>query len=738
MSVREIVTVGHPVLRERAREVDARGARSAEVQQLIDDLIETKRAANGAGLAANQVGEPLRIAVAEVEGTNPRYPYKPPIPLTVIVNPVIEPLGRRDGRDQRGLPLGARPARRGSTRHVNVRVRYLDREGAEHERGRARAHRRDLPARGRPPRRHPVPRPRRPADAHDLGAVRAPPARGVRRPRVSRVRGAGRLVSAYWCELAWLGGERAEPGVAGRGRGRADRGGRAPACPTRRADAERLAGLTLPGFANAHSHAFHRALRGRTQAGRGLVLDLARADVRARRRARPRRLPRARPGDVRRDGARRDHRRRRVPLPPPRAGRRALRGPERDGQRADRRRGARPGSGSRCSTPATCTAASASRSTGPQRRFADGDADAWAERVEALGERAERAHRAPRSTASARSTPTRRATVAAWAASRERPLHAHVSEQPAENEACRAAHGATPTGVLDARGALVRALHRGPRDPPDRRRHRGCSGAPAATCCLCPTTERDLADGIGPRGALADAGAALALGIRLARGDRPVRGGARGGARRAPRDRRARPPRRGRAAARGDGRRPRARSAGPRPAGSSRARSPTWSRSASTASRLAGTPSAETARGRSSSPPRPPTSRRDLRRAAGRPRRPPRRARRRGRASRARSERSRVTALVDRQHRPAGHQRPRARRGPARARPRRGAGDRGRPRRGDRAGRRRRRRAHRRRRALRDPRLRRQPHPPGVRRRPRRGVRRPDGRARRTRRAGSG
>ena len=65
------------MLRERAREVSAEELRSAEVQQLIDDLIETKRAANGAGLAANQVGETLRVAVVEVEPDNPRYPYKP-------------------------------------------------------------------------------------------------------------------------------------------------------------------------------------------------------------------------------------------------------------------------------------------------------------------------------------------------------------------------------------------------------------------------------------------------------------------------------------------------------------------------------------------------------------------------------------------------------------------------------------------------------------------------------------
>ena len=105
------MTVGDPVLRRRAREVTAEELRSDDVQRLIDDMIETKRAADGAGIAANQVGETLRIAIVEVEAGNPRYPYKPPVPLTVIVNPVLEPVGERDDGDQRGLPVGPRPAR---------------------------------------------------------------------------------------------------------------------------------------------------------------------------------------------------------------------------------------------------------------------------------------------------------------------------------------------------------------------------------------------------------------------------------------------------------------------------------------------------------------------------------------------------------------------------------------------------------------------------------------------------
>ena len=89
MSVREILTVGHPLLRERSREVTADELASPAVQTLIDDLIDTMHQANGAGIAAPQIGELLRIATIEVNH-NPRYPYKPPIPLTVVVNPVID------------------------------------------------------------------------------------------------------------------------------------------------------------------------------------------------------------------------------------------------------------------------------------------------------------------------------------------------------------------------------------------------------------------------------------------------------------------------------------------------------------------------------------------------------------------------------------------------------------------------------------------------------------------------
>jgi peptide deformylase len=132
VSRREIVEIGHPVLRERAREVTPEELRSDEVQRLIDDMIETMRAAEGAGLAANQVGETARVAVVEVRPGNPRYPYKPPVPLTVIVNPVIEPLD--DELEWINEGCLSVPNLRGEVpRHVSVRVRYLDRDGVEHD-----------------------------------------------------------------------------------------------------------------------------------------------------------------------------------------------------------------------------------------------------------------------------------------------------------------------------------------------------------------------------------------------------------------------------------------------------------------------------------------------------------------------------------------------------------------------------------------------------------------------------
>jgi peptide deformylase len=101
-----------------------------EVQSLIDDLIDTMREANGAGLAATQIGVSLRVIVMEVT-SNPRYPYKPPLPLTVALNPSIEPLDDEVVEINEGC-LSV-PLRANVQRHVNIRVRYHDREGNERD-----------------------------------------------------------------------------------------------------------------------------------------------------------------------------------------------------------------------------------------------------------------------------------------------------------------------------------------------------------------------------------------------------------------------------------------------------------------------------------------------------------------------------------------------------------------------------------------------------------------------------
>lgn len=130
MTARAVLSIGHPALRVVATEVPAAEVTSTTTQALIDDLVDTMRHANGAGLAATQIGETVRIAVLEVND-NPRYPYKPAIPLTVAINPVIEPLDDELVEINEGC-LSV-PLRGNVHRFVNIRVRYLDRDGVEHD-----------------------------------------------------------------------------------------------------------------------------------------------------------------------------------------------------------------------------------------------------------------------------------------------------------------------------------------------------------------------------------------------------------------------------------------------------------------------------------------------------------------------------------------------------------------------------------------------------------------------------
>ena len=127
MAILKVARLGHPVLRQKALEVPAAEIRSVGIQRLIDDMVQTMREYDGAGLAANQVHTLLQIAVIEVDA-NPRYPEAAAIPLTVVINPVVTPLGeeREDGwegclsvPDMRGVV----------SRHTAVRLECHDREG---------------------------------------------------------------------------------------------------------------------------------------------------------------------------------------------------------------------------------------------------------------------------------------------------------------------------------------------------------------------------------------------------------------------------------------------------------------------------------------------------------------------------------------------------------------------------------------------------------------------------------
>jgi peptide deformylase len=128
VTVRPIVQIGHPVLRQASRRLEPTEIGSREVQQLVDDLIDTMRAADGAGLAANQIGEPVQVCVIEVRPGNARYPYKPEIPLTVLINPTLEALTDETFASYEGC-LSVPNLRGVVERAVEVHVSALDRQG---------------------------------------------------------------------------------------------------------------------------------------------------------------------------------------------------------------------------------------------------------------------------------------------------------------------------------------------------------------------------------------------------------------------------------------------------------------------------------------------------------------------------------------------------------------------------------------------------------------------------------
>lgn len=125
--LRKIATLGHPVLRQVSREVSREELATPSMQAFIDDLVETMHDAAGAGLAAPQVYEPVRICAIHVEN-NPRYPYKPNIPLTILVNPVITSLTGETFESNEGC-LSVPNLRGNVPRAVHVRVEAWDRHG---------------------------------------------------------------------------------------------------------------------------------------------------------------------------------------------------------------------------------------------------------------------------------------------------------------------------------------------------------------------------------------------------------------------------------------------------------------------------------------------------------------------------------------------------------------------------------------------------------------------------------
>ncbi|MEU6000072.1 formimidoylglutamate deiminase [Streptomyces sp. NPDC047197] len=316
----------------------------------------------------------------------------------------------------------------------------------------------------------------------------------------------------YWLEHAWLD-PTVEPGVAVEVTGdriTAVRKGVDSPPP----GATVLRGLTVPGLANTHSHAFHRALRGTVQVGSGTFWTWREVMYSVADRLTPQTyhaLARAVYAEMALAGITTvgefhylHHGPGGTPYADPNAMGEALIQAAGD-------------AGIRITLLDTAYVASGllteSRGEPPNRhqlRFSDGTTEAWAERASALKDRDHA--RVGAAIHSVRAVPARQlGVVAEWASARNAPLHVHLSEQTAENEACQAVHGRTPTqlladhGVLGARTTGVHNTHLTDEDI-------ALLGRTTTGTCMCPTTERDLADGIGPAVRLQRAGSPLSLG----------------------------------------------------------------------------------------------------------------------------------------------------------------------------------------------------------------------------------
>jgi formiminoglutamate deiminase len=313
-------------------------------------------------------------------------------------------------------------------------------------------------------------------------------------------------VTSFWCELAWLGGTSPSPGVLlDVEDGRISAVSSAADPP---AGAQRLDGLVIPGIANAHSHAFQRALRGRTHKQTGsfwtwreqmyaLAGKLDPDSMLA--------LTRATFAEMALAGVTLvgefhyvHHGPEGTPYADPNAMGVAV-------------MQAAAEAGIRLTLLDACYLHGGIEPNPVQRRFFDPDVEAWATRVSELVAPGPQTRLGAAIHSVRAVQPESASRVVRWAAERDLPLHAHVSEQRAENQASREVYGATPTALLHYEGALsdrftaVHATHVSEEDI-------ALLGSAGACCCLCPTTERDLADGIGRARRLRDAGSKLAIG----------------------------------------------------------------------------------------------------------------------------------------------------------------------------------------------------------------------------------
>lgn len=315
------------------------------------------------------------------------------------------------------------------------------------------------------------------------------------------------MTSLFFADAAWLGGSRATERTLIDVRDGIITGVKSGVA--RPSHATHLTGLTLPGMANAHSHAFHRALRGATHSGAGNFWTWREEMYKVTANLTPDsyyELARATYAEMALAGItcvgefhylHHDH------------GGVSYADPNEVGAALITAAG---DAGIRITLLDTCylMGGLGTPLQGPQLRFGDRDAVGWAARTEMLRE-SDHA-RIGAAIHSVRAVPAEQlSTVAGWAQAHNTPLHFHVSEQRAENDRCLAAHGVTPVQLLTQHGAVtetscaVHATHLSDSDL-------ASLAAAHTTVCMCPTTERDLADGTGPARRLLSAGAPLSLG----------------------------------------------------------------------------------------------------------------------------------------------------------------------------------------------------------------------------------